>query len=493
MLAMRDTIRFMLGSEIRELIAPDPTMTVLQYLRREAGRSGTKEGCAEGDCGACTVVLGERHGQTMRYRAVNACIQFLPQLDGKQLITVEDLSRDGDALHPVQQAMVEHHGSQCGFCTPGFVMSMFALHHDDGRTGPCDDDEIEAALAGNLCRCTGYGPIIEAARSGCGQDPTDHFAREERMTVTTLRKISGNSAVGYERHDRRYFAPVTLDELCGLAVKNSDAHIISGVSDVGLWVTKQHRALQTVISIGNVAELKTLKRRRDHIEIGAGVTISAAEPMLAENYPGLAPLVRRFASRQIRNVATIGGNIANGSPIGDMPPALIALGTELQLRKGKRARSLPLEDFFIKYGRQDRAPGEIVTGVRIPRLSKHDRYRCYKLSKRFDQDISSVLGAFWLRLDGDMVADIRIAFGGMAGVPQRAHAAEQILVGSRWDDADINRAAAALEKDFAPLTDMRGSARYRMIAARNLVRKFHLETTGDAVGDLYGSRGQSHV
>ncbi len=487
---MRDTVRFILGGEIRELSAVDPAMTVLQYLRGEPARCGTKEGCAEGDCGACSVVLAEPANGALRYSVVNACIQLVGVLDGKQLITVEDLSGADGALHPVQRAMVEKHGSQCGFCTPGIVMSLFGLYHADPSG---DQTGIADALAGNLCRCTGYGPIIECAREADAARPADQFSRGEAAMRKMLERIRPAGGLSFEGASTRCFAPAGLDELCALASAHPDAWLVAGSSDVGLWITKQHRRPETLIHLGNVAELKTLEADAEGVEIGAGVTLTRAHEMLARHFPGMDQLIRRFASRQIRNVATLGGNIANGSPIGDMPPALIALDASVTLRRGGNSRTISLQDFFIGYGRQDRKPGEIITSIRVPALKKSDRYRCYKLSKRFDQDISSVCGAFWLRLEGGTVGDARFAFGGMAAVPKRASAAEEAVIGAKLDGGVIERAGGALGADFSPLSDLRGTDRYRLRAAGNILRKFLLQATGAKVADIYAERGAAHV
>jgi xanthine dehydrogenase small subunit len=474
---MRRSISFLLGDEPRTLDAIDPTMTVLEYLRRREQRCGSKEGCAEGDCGACTVVLGEDDGERLRYRAVNACIQFLPTLDGKQLLTVEDLcARDG-TLHPVQRALVDSNASQCGFCTPGFVMSLFALDHAGGRPQRA---EIDVALAGNLCRCTGYGPIIAAARQIAEEAGSDRFAQTEAETVRKLRALP-NGSVALDYDGRRYFAPTSSDELAELLARHPGAVLLGGGTDVGLWVTKQQRRLETLIYLGRVAELNAVVVRDGRIEIGAGVTYDAAHSVIARHYPDFGELIRRFASQQIRNLATIGGNIANGSPIGDGPPALIALGASLVLRCGDARRELPLEDFFIAYGKQDRRPDEFVETIRLPLPQLGHEFRCYKISKRFDQDITAVLGAFDIEVAGGRVKAARICFGGMAATPKRAEASEAALLGGSWDEAAIARAQAAIARDFAPIDDLRASKAYRLRVAQNLLYKFFLECSEPAV------------
>jgi xanthine dehydrogenase small subunit len=452
-------IRFLLDGEVIEVDGVDPTDTVLDFLRYTLRRTGTKEGCAEGDCGACTVLVGELNGDSVDWRAVNACILFLPMLDGKALKTVESLSRDG-ALHPVQRAMAEGHGSQCGFCTPGFVMSLYG--RSIGALGT-EGIPVRDVIAGNLCRCTGYGPILDAGEANPPRSADDGDLADR------LRAIAPAGA------GRGWFAPRTSDELAALLVEHPDARIVAGATDVGLWVTKGLRDLGTVVFIGDIADLKRIEDGPDGLAIGAGVRYSEAKDALARLHPDLGELVRRIGGLQVRNAGTIGGNIANGSPIGDMPPALIALGAELVLRKGGDRRSMPLENFFLSYGKQDRQPGEFVESVRIPRPAAGTRIRIVKLSKRFDSDISALCGAFAIRVEEGHVAEARIAFGGMAGVPARAPACEAALTGRPWSEATVEAAAEALAKDYRPLTDLRGSAGYRLAAAANLVRRLWLE------------------
>jgi len=452
-------IRFLLDGEVIEVADPDPTATVLDYLRYTLRRTGTKEGCAEGDCGACTVVLGELDGDAVAWRAVNACILFLPMLDGKALRTVESLSHGG-ALHPVQRAMADGHGSQCGFCTPGFVMSLYA--RSIGAVGT-EGTPVKDVIAGNLCRCTGYGPILEAGEAN-PPGPSD-----DGDIAARLRTIAPSGA------GRGWYAPATSDELAALLVAHPEARIVAGATDVGLWVTKGLQDLGTIIFIGDIADLKRIEDGPDGLTIGAGVRYSEAKDALARLHPDLGELVRRIGGLQVRNAGTIGGNVANGSPIGDMPPALIALGAELVLRKGSERRTLPLERFFLSYGKQDRRPGEFVESVRIPRPAPGARIRIVKLSKRFDSDISALCGAFVLRVEDDRIAEARIAFGGMAGIPARAPACEAALTGKPWSEAAVEAAAAALAQDYQPLSDLRGSAQYRLAAAVNLVRGLWLE------------------
>ena len=470
---MVERVRFLLGHEPRELRDIDPNLTVLNYLREAERRTGTKEGCAEGDCGACTVVLGELESDRMRYRAVNACILFTPQLDGKQLITVEHLRRPDGSLHPVQQAMVECHGSQCGFCTPGFVMSLFALYRSEQLP---DRRRILDVLAGNLCRCTGYRPIVDAARRMYVLGGDDQFSAREAETIAQLRALGRADRLAFAHAGKRYFAPRRIDDLAALCEQFPGASLLAGGTDVGLWVTKQHQDLDVLIYVGAVEELRRLVVTGTHLEIGAAVTYTDVMDVLAARWPDFGELIRRLGSVQIRNAGTIGGNVANGSPIGDSMPALIALGAELVLRKGAARRSMSLEDFYLDYRRTALQPGEFVELIRVPLPQAEQQFRCYKIAKRFDQDISALLGAFRLRLDRGRVADVRIAYGGMAAIPKRARGCEQALRGRPWTEATIARGREALAREFAPISDMRASAVYRLLAAQNLLTKFWLET-----------------
>jgi xanthine dehydrogenase small subunit len=468
------TIRFVLDGQVKELTAVDPTLTVLNHLRTVEQRCGTKEGCAEGDCGACTVVLGELREGRVEYRAVNACILFVAALDGVELITVESLNRGSGALHPVQRAMVDCHASQCGFCTPGFVMSLFALYETESVPSR---QRIEDVLAGNLCRCTGYRPIVTAAEKAYEHRQGASLVAREKETAALLRSIARRDTLVLEHSGRRFFAPRTLDALAVLVERHPEAHLLAGGTDIGLWVTKQHRDLDTVIYLGGVSELRRVEVNDTHIEIGAGAAYADAQAVLSEHYPDFGEVIRRLGSVQVRNLGTIGGNIGNASPIGDTPPLLIALGASVVLRQGGTQRELPLEAFFLAYRKTALRAGEFIERIRVPVSSPGRVFRAYKVSKRFDQDISAVCAAFCLEVSQGRVRDIRIAFGGMAATPRRAAGCERALIRRPWSDATIGSALPALDGDFSPISDMRASGAYRRHVARNLLRKFHIETT----------------
>lgn len=470
-------IQFLLNRELRTEHALDPNVTVLNYLRGHLGKPGTKEGCASGDCGACTVVVGELDGERIRYRTLNACLTFVSALHGKQLITVEDLKHKGQ-LHSVQQAMVDCHGSQCGFCTPGFVMSMFALQKN------CNDfDKAEAleAMAGNLCRCTGYRPILDAARQACSRKQPDQFDAAEAETVAQLKAIAPRETAELNSGDKRCLLPLTVANLADLYQANPQARLLAGGTDLALEVTQFHRELPVMIYVGHVEEMKRIEIRDDVIEIGAATPLTDCYEVLAGEYPDFGALLHRFASLQIRNQGTLGGNIGNASPIGDSPPLLIALGASLVLRKGSRTRTLPLEDFFLDYRITAREEGEFIERIIVPRAHSSQAFRAYKVSKRLDDDISAVCAAFNLDIADGRVRSARIAFGGMAAIPKRAAACEAALQGAAWTQASIERACEALAADFTPLSDFRASKEYRQLTAQNLLRKFFLELTAPEV------------
>jgi xanthine dehydrogenase small subunit len=492
---MSDAIRFLLDGKLVIVRDVSPQTTLLEYLREALHRTGTKEGCAEGDCGACTVVLAECAGPRVEdgllWRPINACIRLLPTIDGKALFTVESLKSPDGALHPVQQALVECHASQCGFCTPGFAMSLFGLYKN---ARPGDRAAIDDALSGNLCRCTGYRPIIAAAQrmtelapasgwrapgfdAGRGEAPND----EERALARELAGLRRDSALVYEHGGQRYIAPANADELAVSCLAEPDARLVAGATDVGLWVTKQHRDLGTIIHTGNVRELAASRTTAAHVEIGAAVPLTDAFALFGRHCPSLAEVWSRFGSVPIRNSGTLGGNIVNGSPIGDTMPVLLALGATLLLRRGETRREIALDDFYLDYQKTAIEPGEFLVAVRVPLPAATAELRAYKISKRFDQDISAVFACFNLQRDGDRptarVERIRIGCGGVAAIPKRALACEKALSGRSWDEAAIVAGQAALERDFAPISDMRASAAYRLAALKNLLRRFWLETS----------------
>lgn len=464
-------IRFLLDGQVMEIEA-GAQETALHLIRERLGRKGTKEGCGEGDCGACTVLLGEIVEGAVQWRAVNSCILFAPMLDGKALVTVESLGAP-DRLCAVQGEMVARHGSQCGFCTPGFIMSLEGRARGGlGTVGR----PVADVLSGNLCRCTGYGPILDSA-AAC--PPALRDDGDVLAGLAGLPRGEGDN----------WHAPRSANELAALLVDYPDARIVAGATDVGLWVTKQLRDLGRVIFIGDVADLRGIEENEAGVTLGAAVRYSEGWDVLARLHPDLGELVRRIAGTPVRNAGTIGGNIANGSPIGDMPPALIALGATLTLRRGDRRREMALEDYFLAYGKQDRREGEFVEGVFIPRPAPDAVIAITKLSKRFDSDISAVLGAFHLNVEDGVIARARIAFGGMAATPKRAHATEEALIGKAWEEASIEAAIPALSRDYQPLSDVRGSSAYRLAVAGNLLRRLWLAQSGEAVSVLEVGHG----
>jgi xanthine dehydrogenase small subunit len=468
---MGGEIRFLLNGTPRIVKDAAPTMTVLDYLRLDERARGTKEGCAEGDCGACTVVLGEAAGESIRWQAVNSCIAFLPQIDGKIVLTVEGLA-EADALHPVQKALVENDASQCGFCTPGFAMALFAFQHGGERPAP---NAVHEALAGNLCRCTGYRPILAAAEAVAGAP--DRFDAAVPALLKALAAVRQAGSITLDHRGERCFAPSSLDELLALRAEHPDAHLLAGGTDLALLVTKEFGTLPTVILLTRVPELLALAVDDVAVTIGAAVTYTNALPVIERSWPSFAGLIRRIGSRQIRNLGTIGGNIANASPIGDTPPALIALGATLRLRSRRGAREMPLEDFFTAYRKTALAADEIVESLRIPLPRPEQRFRTDKIAKRWDQDIAAVCAAFNVTIRDGRIAAARIAYGGMAATPRRAVRAEAALIGRAWDLPTVEIAAAELAEEFQPISDWRAGASYRRDVAANLLRRFWLETT----------------
>jgi len=477
-------IRFLLNDQWQTLEQCDPELTILEWLRTDMMLRGTKEGCASGDCGACTVVVAEPDGERsrLRYRTLNSCITLVGSLHGKQLLTVEHLQHNG-RLHPVQRALVDHHGSQCGFCTPGFVMSLFALakHNPAPSRG-----EVETALAGNLCRCTGYRPIVDAALSVGDQAMADQFAAREQQVCEQLLALRQEAPTGsleavsssLKAAGRRLLAPASSDALAELLQAWPDARLVAGGTDLALEVTQQLKQPRTLIYTGKVTELQRLEVAQGRLLVGGAVNLSDLELVLREHLPEFAALLTRFGSRQIRNQATLAGNLASASPIGDASPVLLALDAQVQVRCGAEHQVIPIDAFFLGY-RQSALPAQgFIEAIEIP-LNADCYRRVYKVSKRFDDDISAVCAAFCLKLEQGRVVAARLAFGGMAATPARALQAEQALLGRPFTEAGIRDAQQALGLDFSPIDDVRASAGYRLEVARNLLLRALLEQSSD--------------
>ncbi|MCF3933562.1 xanthine dehydrogenase small subunit [Acuticoccus sp. M5D2P5] len=462
-----ETITFFLNGERVDIADMPPTTTLLEWLRAR-GLTGAKEGCAEGDCGACTVAVRRPDGAGLATRAVNACIMALPMAHGADIVTIEGIAADG-APHPIQREMADRHASQCGFCTPGIVMALWSRE----AGAPADRQAVEDRLAGNLCRCTGYGPILEAAEASAAAadalgDPVADAARADALAAIP--------PLDYRADDRRFLAPDTEAAFADALADAPDATILSGATDFGLWITKRLFDPPMILSTARLDALKTIEREGDQLVVGAALPLAAFAAAVLAPWPQLGEMMRRFGGMQVRNAGTVGGNIANGSPIGDLPPALIAAGATLELGHRDGPRRLPLEEYFIAYGQQDRQPGEYVRRVLIP-LAGLDRLSCHKVSKRFDSDITAILGCFALTLEVGVVAEARLAFGGMAGTPKRALATEAALVGKIYDRESVASAASALAEDFQPMSDQRASAAYRLAVAKNLLMRDVVERT----------------
>ncbi|WP_108880911.1 xanthine dehydrogenase small subunit [Anderseniella sp. Alg231-50] len=479
MAQVRNSIRFLLNDrqvDLDTVAAPD---TLLDFLRLEQRLCGSKEGCAEGDCGACTVLVGRLADGDLKYETVNACIRFVGSLDACHVVTIEHLRGVDGALHPVQQAMVDMHGSQCGFCTPGIVMSLYALWM--ANTTPSNAD-IETALQGNLCRCTGYEAIIRAAvaAASAGGQAQDVLVSERDKVVETLQGLADGARVEMEQGDDRFFVPASVADLAVLRAEHPASTIVAGATDVGLWVTKFMRGITPAIFISHLDELHRIEQTDTGLTIGACVTYTEFQDAVAKHFPQIAGYWNRIGGEQVRNMGTVGGNVANGSPIGDTPPVLIGLGASVTLRKGIEQRTVPVEDFFIDYGKQDRQEGDFVEALHIPFPGEDCSFAAYKVSKRRDEDISSVAAAFHIRIADGKVAEAVIAYGGMAATPKRAKTVESLLTGKPWSAETIAEAEAGFADDFTPIGDWRASAEYRTLVARKLLTRFLLETTQGA-------------
>ncbi|MFK8048959.1 MAG: xanthine dehydrogenase small subunit [Halioglobus sp.] len=471
-------LRFLLHNTQHSLEDVNPNISVLDYLRDHLDRVGTKEGCASGDCGACTVVLGEARNGQVSYSAINACITPLGNLHGKQLITVEDLKSES-TLHPVQQAMVDCHGSQCGFCTPGFVMSMFAYRKNNDTA---ERDSIIEALGGNLCRCTGYQAIIAAAEQMFHSSREDQFSKLEESTLAALRAIQDcPDAVTLSGADKQYHSPTTSAGLGELLSAHPNAKLVAGGTDLSLDFTQFLKEIDTLIYTGRVEELLRVDKTEDSLQIGSAVSYTDCKEVLCQEYPDLHELIERLGSRQIRNQGTLGGNVGNASPIGDMPPVLIALKAQLILRSASGSRTIPAEDFFISYKVTDLRAGEFIETIVVPRAKAGYTFKAYKVSKRLEDDISAICGIFYLQIEGGIVADASIAFGGMAEIPKRASACQQALIGQAWNQETVDLAMEALGHDYSPISDFRASAGYRAQVAKNLLQRLFQDSDIQAV------------
>ena len=462
-------IKFVHKNKIVELSNPDPNETLLNFIRTKLKKTGTKEGCAEGGCGACTVVLGELENNNINYKAINACIAFVTSLEGKQLILVEDLISKNE-LHPVQKAMVNYHGSQCGFCTPGFVMSLFAMYKNHSSY---NEDTIKDSIQGNLCRCTGYRPIIDAAKSLNKESGFDHFSKNKKITLGLLRKIEKRN-IAIINNNKKYFAPTSVNELKSILRRESNSKLISGGTDVSLIVTKERKDLNSLIYMNSINELNYIKENNNYIEVGATTPLINFESFIKKYFPDFSQILKRYGSVQIRNICTIAGNIATASPIGDTLPLLLALDSQIVIKDKNKTQILPLNGFFVGYRKTKLKKGQFIHSIRIPLLKKNI-FKAYKISKRIDDDISSVCASFNIEINNNKIKKIRIAYGGMSSIPKRAFNCEKILLNSFLSDKTINKAKKLLEKDFKPITDARASKKYRMEVAKNLLEKCFLE------------------
>ena len=465
----KSIIKFLFNAKVFEINNPDPNQTILNFVRTTLKKTGTKEGCAEGGCGACTVVVGQLKNNDIEYKAINSCISFLPFLDGKQLLVVEDLVSNEGNLHPVQEAMVKYHGSQCGFCTPGFVMSLFSMFKNNKNY---NNELIKDSISGNLCRCTGYRPIVDAAKSLNKISKIDQFSKNKKKTINLLKKISSKKIV-IHNDNKKYFSPKTIKELKKVIKKNPNADFLSGGTDLSLKVTKERKDVENIINLTDVSELNFIKIKRNFIEVGAATPLIKFEKFIKKYYPDFNLVLKRYGSVQIRNVGTIGGNIATASPIGDTLPILLSLNAELIVGTTKKNKKILINEFFISYRKTKLKKGEFIHSIKIP-LYKNNIFKAYKISKRFDDDISSLCASFNLEINKNKIKNVFIAFGGMAEIPKRAKNCEKILKNKHLSIDNFLKAGNFLEKDFDPLSDVRATKNYRMIVAKNLLIKcFH--------------------
>jgi xanthine dehydrogenase small subunit len=462
-------IKFILNDKIQEIHNPDPNETILNYIRLRLKKTGTKEGCAEGGCGACTIVVGELKKNNIIYKAINSCIAFTPSLEGKQLLVIEDLMLKNGSLHPVQSAMVNYHGSQCGFCTPGFVMSLFSMYKNNNSY---DKKTIEESISGNLCRCTGYRPIIDAAKS-LNNYKSDQFKKGKKKTIALLKKIRPKS-ISIKNKNKKYFAPRTVNELKKIIKKYPNLDFFSGGTDMSLIVTKQKKDLNNIIYLNSIDELSYIKKNYKYIEVGGTTPLRQFELFIKKYYSDFNIILKRYGSVQIRNVATMAGNIATASPIGDSLPLLLSLDASIVVESFNKKTILPLKNFFVSYRKTKLKKGQFISSIRIP-IFKKNIFKAYKISKRIDDDISSVCASFNLEIVNKKIKSIKIAYGGMAPIPKRAIYCEKLLLNSNFSEDIILKAQKCLEKDFQPINDMRASKDYRMEIAKNLLIKCFTE------------------
>ena len=466
-----DTIQFIYNNKIFKIKNPNPNQTILDFIRSDLKKTGTKEGCAEGGCGACTIVLGELKNQRLIYKSINSCISFLPIINGKHLILIENLTSN-NKLHPIQEAMVKFHGSQCGFCTPGFVMSLFAMYKNFSKF---NDETIDETLSGNLCRCTGYRPIIDAAKSLNSKSDNDHFKKDEKKIVKLLKKIKDKDIeISYE--DKKYFAPKTLSSLKKILKKNSNMKFLSGGTDLSLEVTKQRGDIKNMISLNSIKELKFIKKTKNFIEIGSGVSLYEFQNIIKSYYPDFYNILKRYGSVQIRNVGTLAGNIATASPIGDSLPLLLSLDSLIKIKTSKFIKTIPLNEFFLSYRKTKLKKGEILYSVQIP-INEQNYFKAYKISKRFDDDISSVCASFNFSIKKNIILKANVAYGGMSEIPKRASTIEKALTNSTFSEDTFLKVQKLISEDFSPIDDMRASKNYRVDVAKNLIMKFFYEVS----------------
>ena len=465
-----NTIRFVWENKIHSISNLDPNETILNYVRLKLKKTGTKEGCAEGGCGACTVVLGELKNNKIIYKAINSCISFLPSLEGKQLILVEDLVLKNGTLHTVQNAMIKYHGSQCGFCTPGFVMSLFAMYKNFSSY---NKENIQDSISGNLCRCTGYRPILDAGKSLNNIKGSDQFDKNKKKTINLLKKINSEN-ISLKNGNKKYFSPKNISELIKNIKENPNSIFLSGGTDLSLNVTKERKNINNIISLNSVKELKFIKKKNSNIEVGAATPLIEFESFIKKYYPDFNTILKRYGSIQIRNVGTIAGNIATASPIGDTLPLLLSLDAKVVLQKMSKKTILPLKNFFISYRKTKLKKGQFIHSIIIP-IFKSNIFKAYKISKRIDDDISSVCASFNLEINNKKIKNIIIAYGGMAPIPKRATNCEKTLINSTLTEENFEKAKKKLEKDFNPINDMRATKDYRMEVAKNLLMKCFIE------------------